>query len=120
MERTLLERYFRAMQRGPEGEDELVALFTDDAVYVEPFSGRTHSGREAIREWLRSSWADQPPGIRLTVERVDVIEEVVEARWTCESDAFEAPARGRDRFTVRDGKIARLDSELIEQPTLRR
>jgi ketosteroid isomerase-like protein len=120
MERTLLERYFRAMQRGPEGEEELIALFADDAIYVEPFGGRTHFGREAIREWLRSSWADQPPGIRLTVERVDVIEEVVEASWTCESDIFDAPARGRDRFTIRDGKISRLQSELLEQPKLKR
>lgn len=32
--RETVERYFRAMQRGPEGEDELVALFADDAVYL--------------------------------------------------------------------------------------
>ena len=120
MDRTLLERYFRAMQRGPESEEELIALFADDAVYVEPFSARTHSGREAIREWLRSSWADQPPGIRLAVDRIDVIEEVVEVSWTCESDIFDAPARGRDRFTIRDGKISRLHSELLEQPKFRR
>lgn len=44
----LVERYFRAMQRGQEGEEELVALFAEDAVYVEPFSGdqarRTSAG----------------------------------------------------------------------------
>jgi ketosteroid isomerase-like protein len=111
-----LERYFRAMQRGPEGEDDLVALFAEDAVYIEPFTGGQHDGRDAIRSWLHASWRDQPPGIRLTVNRVDVVEEVVEVSWTCESDAFTRPARGRDRFTIRDGRIARLESRLTERP----
>jgi hypothetical protein len=114
-----LERYFRAMQRGPEGEDELVALFAEDAVYVEPFSAGEHVGRDAIREWLRGSWQDQPPGITITVEQIDVVEQVVEAHWRCESDAFARPARGRDRFTIRDGQIARLESELLEPPETR-
>jgi ketosteroid isomerase-like protein len=111
-----LERYFRAMQRGPEGEDELVALFAEDAVYVEPFSGGEHVGREAIRAWLRGSWADRPPAITITVERLQVVEQVVEASWVCESAAFARPARGRDRFTIRDGRIARLETELLEPP----
>jgi ketosteroid isomerase-like protein len=111
-----LERYFRAMQRGPEGEDELVALFAEDAVYVEPFGGGEHVGRDAIRAWLRGSWAEQPPAIRITVERLDVAEQTIEASWVCESDAFARPARGRDRFTIRDGRIARLETELREPP----
>jgi ketosteroid isomerase-like protein len=113
-----LERYFRAMQRGPEGEAELAALFAEDAVYVEPFSGSEHVGRDAIRDWLRSSWQDQPPGIRITVEQLEVVEHTVEATWVCESDAFATPARGRDRFTIRDGRIARLETELTELPKL--
>jgi hypothetical protein len=36
----------------------------------------------------------------------------------CESDAFATPARGRDRFTIRDGRIARLETELTELPKL--
>jgi hypothetical protein len=114
-----LERYFRAMQRGPEGEDELLALFAEDAVYIEPFSAGEHIGRAAIRSWLHESWADQPPGIRITVERLEVLEQVVEASWVCESDAFARPARGRDRFTIRDGQIARLETELLEHPQVR-
>jgi ketosteroid isomerase-like protein len=114
-----LERYFRAMQRGPEGEDELIALFAEDAVYIEPFRGQLHAGRDAIRSYLRDSWPDQPPGIRLTVERRDIIEQVVEATWTCESDAFSRPARGRDRFTIRDGQIIRLESQLTDPPRLK-
>jgi hypothetical protein len=104
------------MQRGPEGEDELVALFAEDATYVEPFSGGEHHGRDAIRAWLRGSWEGQPPGLRITVERLEVIEEVVEATWVCESDAFARPARGRDRFTIRNGQIARLETDVLEPP----
>jgi ketosteroid isomerase-like protein len=111
-----LRRFFGAMQRGPEAEDELVALFTEDAVYVEPFDATEHVGRQAIAEWLRGSWAQRPPGMRLTVERVDVVDHVVEAGWVCESEAFARPARGRDRFTIRDGRVARLESELLEPP----
>ena len=107
------------MQRGREGEDELVALFADDAVYVEPFSGGTHEGRDAIRAWLDGSWSDAPPDLRLTVERIDVAGDTVEAHWTCESPAFARPARGRDRFTIRDGRIARLESTIVEAPALR-
>jgi hypothetical protein len=104
------------MQRGPDGEDELVALFAEDAVYVEPFTGGEHVGRDAIRDWLRTSFDDQPPGIRITVERLHVVEQVIEASWVCESTAFARPARGRDRFTIRDGQIARLETELLEPP----
>ena len=104
------------MQRGPEGEAELLDLFADDAVYIEPFSGQAHAGRDAIRRWLQESWPDQPPGIRLTVERLDIVEEVIEASWTCESEAFSRPARGRDRFTIRGGQITRLESRITEPP----
>ena len=47
---------------------------------------------------------------------MDVVEQVVEASWLCEPDAFARPARGRDRFTIRDGRIARLETELLELP----
>jgi uncharacterized protein (TIGR02246 family) len=115
----VVERYFRAMQRGRDGEDELVALFAEDAVYVEPFSGAAHEGRDAIRSWLDTSLSDAPPDLRLTVERVDVAGDTVKARWTCESPAFARPAKGRDPFTIRDGRIARPESALVEAPELR-
>jgi len=110
------DRYFRAMQRGPDAEEELLDLFAGDAVYVEPFSGGVHTGKEAIRAWLQESWSDRPPGMRLTVQRVDVLDNVVEATWTCESEAFARPARGRDRLTVHNSRITRLETELIEPP----
>ena len=36
---TIAARYARAMQAGQAAEEELIALFAPDAVYVEPFSG---------------------------------------------------------------------------------
>jgi hypothetical protein len=87
-------------------------------VYLAPFSGAEHVGRDAIRAWLRGSWANQPPGVRITVERLDVVAHVLEASWVCESDAFTRPAHGRDRFTIRQGQIARLETELLEPPEL--
>jgi ketosteroid isomerase-like protein len=115
-----VQRYFHAMQRGPEGDAELAELFADDAVYVEPFSGGTHVGRDAIMRWIEGSRAQAPPDLRVRVERVEVVEQVVEAAWVCESPAFARPARGRDRFTVADGRIVRLESELTEQPEWKR
>jgi GrpB-like predicted nucleotidyltransferase (UPF0157 family)/ketosteroid isomerase-like protein len=108
---SLVERYFTALQRGPDGEDELLGLFAEDAVFVEPFGRSVHRGGAAIRAYLRE---DAPPELRLVVERLDVAGDQVEAEWTGESPIFARPARGRDRFTIRDGRIARLDSVLLE------
>jgi GrpB-like predicted nucleotidyltransferase (UPF0157 family) len=46
--------------------------------------------------------------MRLTLERVDAAGEHVDTRWTGTAPIFARPARGRDRFTVRDGLIARM------------
>jgi ketosteroid isomerase-like protein len=113
------QKYFNAMQRGSEGEDELLALFAEDAVYREPFGGQTLSGREEIGRWVRASRDQAPPDLVINVERIDVVGEVVEATWTCESPVFLEPTRGRDRFTIRDGKIERLESEVLEPPVMR-
>lgn len=106
------------MQHGPEGVDALVTLLADDAVYVEPFSGGAHEGRDAIRAFLERSQG-QLPDVKITVERIDVEGEAVTTEWTCESSAFVKPSRGRDTFTIREGKIARLETTLIERPELR-
>jgi len=116
-----LTRYFKAMQHGPDGLAELVSLFTDDAVYLEPFTpgGGRHVGREQIGGWLAESQAHAPLELRLTVDRVDAHEDEIEVTWTCESPAFSQPSRGTDRFTLRDGKIARLVTTLTQPPQLR-
>ena len=107
----VVHEYFRAMQSGREAADALFALFDDDAVYVEPFTGapRTHAGRAAIEACLRDGWDREPPDLALEVNRIDVDGEVVRSEWTCTSPVFEAPIRGVDVCTVRDGRITRLE-----------
>jgi ketosteroid isomerase-like protein len=114
-----IDRFYRAMQHGPEGVDALVALLADNAVYVEPFSGGTHEGREAIRAFLAQSQG-QLPDVQIIVDRIDVMGETVTTEWTCTSSAFARPSRGRDEFTIRDGKIARLETRLTEPPEFQR
>jgi ketosteroid isomerase-like protein len=118
--REIVQRYFAAMQRGPDGHDALLNLFTDNAVYVEPFSGDgVHVGRQAIGAWLAATAGQAPPQLTLTVERLDVDGDTVDTTWCCESPAFARPSRGRDRFTVRNGKISRLETTLLEPPEFR-
>ena len=107
----VVQSYFKAMQGGPAAADDLFALFADDAVYVEPFTGseRTHEGKAAIEACIRGSWTDAPPDLELEVNRVDVDGEVVRSEWTCTSPAFEGPVKGIDVCTVQQGRIRRLE-----------
>lgn len=116
-----VEELFRAMQAGPEGEEAMMALFTEDAVFVEPFSGepRTHSGKSAIRQSFRAQWQNPAPDLALVLDRVDIDATLVRAEWTCTSPVFPLPMRGYDLFTLDDaGKIARLEIVLTELPPM--
>lgn len=95
-----------------------MALFADDAVYTEPFTGRsrTHHGLAAIRQCFLESWRSPPPDLKLRVDRVDLDGERVQALWTCTSPAFDGPVQGRDAYVVRDGKIAQLTVTLLGSP----
>jgi ketosteroid isomerase-like protein len=116
----VIEDYFAAMQRGPDGHDALLELFADDAVYVEPFSGLPeHRGRDEIRSFLTAASSSAPPSLRIVVERLDATAGSVEATWRCESPAWARPSRGIDVFTVHDGKIRRLETRLLESPQAR-
>ena len=56
---------------------------------------------------------------RATVRRVEGAGDggvAITTEWTCESSAFATPSRGRDEFTVRDGKIVRLETTIVEPP----
>ena len=109
------------MQRGPEGVAELVGLFADDAIYVEPFTpgGGIHTGRESIASWLSAAQDQAPPELSLTIDRIDARDDPIVVSWTCESPVFARPSRGRDRFTLRDGRIARLETTLTDYPEMR-
>ncbi|MEO0602824.1 MAG: nuclear transport factor 2 family protein [Myxococcota bacterium] len=113
----VVETYFRAMQRGAQAAEELFALFAEDAVYIEPFSGetRTHTGKPAIERYLTASWDQAPPDLELQVDRVDLDGEIVVSEWTCRSPALPRPFRGRDRCTVQEGRIQRLEVEFLSE-----
>lgn len=72
---AVVEQYFEAMRKGPAGLDALCALFAQDAVYIEPFSGtrREHQGIEAIRTVLTTSMSQRPPGLTLAVARKSMV-----------------------------------------------
>jgi ketosteroid isomerase-like protein len=117
-DRAVVEGLFRAMQAGPGGEEAMVSLFHNDAVFIEPFSGRpiTHTGHAAIRESFRRQTAQPLRDMRPTLDQVDAEGSTVRAQWTCTSSAFTAPMRGHDLFTIRDGKIARLEIVVSDMP----
>ena len=114
--REIVERYFAAMRRGAEAEDDLMALFADDAVYVQPFAGtpQTARGRQAIRASLRAGWEQPLPDLKLIVNRIDVAGDQARSSWTCESPALPGPIHGTDTYTIRDGRITRLEVQLDE------
>ena len=116
-DRSLVERYFAAMHMGAGGEEEMVALFGDDAEYVEPFSreGRdtTHKGIAAIRTFFHESFAGpMGQGVKLTLHRLDLDGERLRSEWTCEIPSVPAPFSGWDSYLIRDGKIQRLEVHL--------
>ena len=113
----LVEEYFKAMQAGPDGLEAMVALFTDDAEYTEPFSAggqpTRHVGRPAIRAFFEASYRSAlHHDVRLTLERLDVDGDQLRSEWICVMPAFPGPMRGWDQYTIRAGKIARLEIHL--------
>ncbi len=90
----IIDRYFRAMRQGPTGQEDLLALFADEAVYDEPFTdpGTPAVGKRAIGERLRTGWEEPPPDMELDVLNVEVDGNRAEVRWECRSPAFPAPS----------------------------
>ncbi len=104
------------MQTQGQRENELLALFADDAEYVEPFTGavRTHRGREAVRAAFREGWKQPLPDMRIEIDEVSVDGDVTRARWTCFSPALPGGrGRGENLFTLRGGLIARLETRFL-------
>jgi hypothetical protein len=119
-DRKVVEALFKAMQMGPAGEADMMALFTDDATFIEPFSGsvQTHNGTEAIRKSFKEMWHEPPPDIKLILDRVDLDGQQVRAEWTCTSPVFPKPMKGYDLFTIDSGKINRLEIVVTEMPPM--
>src|SRR5689334_9021497 len=87
---TTARDFFRAMQTGASAEAEMMALFAEDAVYVEPFTGRarTHRGKSAIRQTMRQGWSQPLEDLRIEVDRLVVDGDIVVADWTCYAPAL--------------------------------
>lgn len=116
MTHAIVTRFFAAMQTQGQKEDELLALFADDAVYVEPFTGveRTHQGKQAVRAAFRLGWRQPLPDMTIEVDDVSVDGEQVRASWTCRSPALPGGrGRGENVFTVRGGLITRLVTRFL-------
>lgn len=113
-ERGVVERYYRAMEAG--SRDQMDGLFTDDAVYLEPFSKggepTSHEGREAIVGWLAASFEQGNKGVTITLDRLDVDGDAILAEWTCVGPMLPGPMKGHDRYIVRGGRIASLETRL--------
>ena len=115
MTTSVLDRYFAAMRRGAEAEEDMMALFADDATYAEPFSGLEPAvGTAAIRERLRAGWATPLPDFELDVLTVETTDAGATTTWECRSAAFDGPRHGRDEYTIRDGVIVALVVTMID------
>lgn len=107
--------FFIAMQTGASAEQDMMALFADDAVYIEPFTGRPveHRGKEAIRRVMRQGWARPLPEMRIAVDHLAIDGNRVVAQWTCFSSGLPGGrGRGTNTFTIQDGRIVRLETTL--------
>ncbi|NND03982.1 MAG: nuclear transport factor 2 family protein [Acidimicrobiia bacterium] len=115
-QRQLIDSYFAAMRRGAEAEEEMMSLFAEDAVYVEPFSGDTEPavGKEAVRSRLRIGWQAPLPDLELNVLEIEVDGVTARTRWECRSPGLPGPVRGEDHYEIRDGKISRLEVRLLD------
>lgn len=117
-DRKIVEDLMRAMQMGPAAFEELLGLFAEDGVLVEPFSGamQTHTGKPALRASLNQMSQNRAPDLALALDRVDMDGNAVRAEWTCTSKSMPGPMRGYDLFTIREGKISRLEIFVTEMP----
>lgn len=115
-QRELIEAYFAAMRRGPAAEAEMMALFADDAIYIEPFSGDPAPavGKQEVLARLRVGWEAPLPDLELDILEVEVDGPAARTRWECRSSALPGPIVGEDRYEIRDGLITRLEVTLLD------
>ena len=114
-EQLIINQFFAAMQTGATAEIEMMSLFHDEAVYIEPFSGqvRLHTGKAAIRKCMLNSWKHPLPEMTIQIDEMLIEGNDVIVRWTCLSPALpRGKGSGENRFTLRDGLIIRLETRI--------
>lgn len=117
--RSVVERYFKLMHGAGPNNVEFLKTFADDAVLIEPFSGKpqTHRGIKAIEASFRTTWQYQPmPNFQITMGRVEVSGEQVHAEWSCGWEGLDGRMKGVDDFEIRGGKIVRMEVTVTEAP----
>jgi len=119
VDRTTIERYIALMQAGTRGVEDLVNLFDEDAVYIEPFAGqpRTHTGKDAIRAFYEVALAQHLNGVRLTLDRLDIDAGRLRSEWTCHLSGMAEPMRGFDLLDLSEGRIVRLETTVTAFPS---
>jgi len=110
----LVLQYYAAMRRGLGAEADMLALFTDDAVYSDPFGPDEEIaiGRAAIGDRLHNGWQHRPPDLEIDVLTVNVEGDRADSTWECRSTVFGDPVRGHDEYRFREGRIAELHVRL--------
>jgi hypothetical protein len=119
-DRRIVEGVFQAMHARAAGEQQMMALFADNAIVIEPFSGqpRTHTGKDAIRAWFREAVKEMAPDMVLKMDRIDMDGARVRADWTCTASVFPKPMRGHDLYTIQQGKIAHAEFVVTDMPPM--
>ncbi len=110
-----VSNFFLAMQAGRAGAETLRAVFAQDAIYEEPFSGETrcHEGREAILAAMATGWERPLPEMHIRIDHVETDGARIRVDWTCLSLALPGGAgRGSNHYVMRDGLIAELRTVL--------
>ncbi len=104
--RQLVDRYCAVTSSG--AVDDYVALFTEDAVQLDPASAPAHVGHEAIRAF-RQSAVDASRAMRFEALAVHTAADyaAIDFRVTVELDAGRMIISGIEVFTVADdGRIS--------------
>lgn len=119
-DRMVVEKVFQAMHAGPEGGELMASLYAEDAVMVEPFSGKpnTLQGKEAIVAFYGEAVKNSPPDMKVTLDRLDMDQDKVRAEWTCTSSTFPKPMRGYDLYRIVDSKIQYVEVVVTEMPPM--
>jgi SnoaL-like domain len=110
-----ITNFLTAMQAGRVGGEAMAALFSPNAIYVEPFSGEVqrHEGRDAIMIAMSRGWDEPLPNMRIAIEKADTKGDVIKIQWTCFSPALAGgKGKGTNIYRMKDGLIVELETIL--------
>jgi SnoaL-like domain len=111
-----IANFFTAMQAGRNAKSQLEALFAEDAVYIEPFSGQpqSHSGRTEIIAAFAGGWDYPLPDMHVKIDHAETAGSEVRIRWTCFSSGLPGgKGSGLNHYTMSAaGLIERLETTL--------